>query len=245
MLKNKTIMKRLIITLHILLATIAVSFHASASEQDGNDSIYVYDTWQGITASSPSSIVINPFFRVHTCLEYSFDAESQARSILRSQALAIAIGDSTWLVNGHYLQQHYSCSSRIASNYMPLYFSAKIAFFRYAPAALSNDELLYNAVTYYAPTVDALIANADIFMFDTAPYYIIDTKAHTVNEVDWKFLSKLLERYPDLLRRYTMMKDYKKTPIVNFFFMEYVDRYNSDPATPPLTDGGNTENPEN
>lgn len=221
---------------HMLLLALTIACHTQASAQENSDTLYVYDSWQGITSTSPASLVINPFFRVHTCLEYSFDADSRARNVLRNQALAVAIGDTTWLINGSYLQRHYTCSSHIASNYMPLYFSAKIAFLRYEPAALSNDELLANAVNYYSPTVDALIANSDIFMYESAPYYLIDTKEKTVTEVNSKFLSQLLERYPDLLRRYTMMKDYKKTYMVNFFFMEYVDRYNSDPDTPALTD---------
>ena len=42
--------------------------------------------------------------------------------------------------------------------------------------------------------------------------------------------------YRDLLMRYQGMKDYKKRPVISFFFNEYLRRIGNDPEIPHLID---------
>jgi hypothetical protein len=47
-------------------------------------------------------------------------------------------------------------------------------------------------------------------------------------------MSRLLEPYMDLRRRYESMRDYKETYMINNFFLQYVDRLNDDDSVPFL-----------
>ena len=47
-------------------------------------------------------------------------------------------------------------------------------------------------------------------------------------ELNYKVLTSLLERYPDLQCRYLGMKKYKTKDVVDFFFMQYIERLKTD-----------------
>ena len=49
-------------------------------------------------------------------------------------------------------------------------------------------------------------------------------------------LSRLLEDYHDLQMRYEGMKDYKKRPVIEDFFFQFVDRATEDLMRPFILD---------
>jgi hypothetical protein len=67
-------------------------------------------------------------------------------------------------------------------------------------------------------------------------YYYIDFKYKNVKKVTHNYLSKLLEDYHDLKVRYEGMKDYKKRNIIEYFFIEYVNRATQDYMRPSITE---------
>ena len=59
---------------------------------------------------------------------------------------------------------------------------------------------------------------------------------HRGSKVTPQVLSELLEDYHDLQVRYEGMKDYKKRPVIEYFFLMFVDRASQDFMRPYILD---------
>ena len=60
-------------------------------------------------------------------------------------------------------------------------------------------------------------------------HFVIDFENKTVYLVDKNYLLRLLERYPDMKRRFEMMQGQNEFYLINEFFWDYVDRISQDP----------------
>ena len=65
-------------------------------------------------------------------------------------------------------------------------------------------------------------------------HFVIDLASKTVYLVDKNYLLFLLERYPDMKRRFEMMQGQNEYYLINEFFWDYVDRLNEDPFAPVI-----------
>ena len=223
-------MRRILFSL-LMLTSIAIG--TSAQEYHArHDSVWVYNSWEAILEQWPDTIVINPEVTVWTPYDIEFEAiDKDVTRMLKKQTVAVAIGDTTWLVNTQWLRDNkYKGDCKKMDDYAPLYFNAKVAFIECVPTHTSIGTAL----------LGALVGDSEAFTADPweeeADYFWIDFDAKRVDKIDHKKLSELLDDYPDLRRRFEQMHDYKERYMVKSFFIDYVQRVARDPSYPYIID---------
>lgn len=148
-----------------------------------------------------------------------FTSDPESQQVVDNQAIAVCVGDTLWLANTNYLNQAFNNKCEWFLNYMPLYFTEKIAFVKFWNSYPSE---------YYM----RLMPNKKLetlFTYDCqSSFYILDFIGKRLVELNYKVLTSLLERYPDLQCRYLGMKKYKTKDVVDFFFMQYIERLKTD-----------------
>lgn len=200
---------------------------ATASAQQSqyklrHDSLYVYTTWEQIWAGEPSVIVLNPDIKVYTPYQVEFDAiKKDLRQIVNDKAVTVALGDSLWYINSKWLKHNFKGDCKRMRDYVPFYFSSKVAFVQWASAGVPKFMMQFM-------DIDAMDT------IDDGEIYLLDFESMTVEKVDSDKLSELLSRYPDLRRRYEMMQDYNEPYMIADFFLQYVERIMQDPDVPYL-----------
>lgn len=197
---------------YILLIFYAVNCFAQAENEVVDsvqeiDTVYIYHDWKAVLSHSPVAAFSGPIVYQNNELETEiFTPDPEPQFIIDNQALAICVGDTLWLASANYLNTHFKQQRKWFRNYMPLYFTEKIAFVQFW-----NDD------------------PEKTFIYDFHPsFFIIDFIGKQLVELNYKVLTSLLARYPDLQCRYLGMKKFKERDVVDFFFMQYIDRLNKD-----------------
>lgn len=220
--------RRLFFTLLCLVTLVATAQEYQAR----HDSVWVYNSWESIMEQWPDTLLINPDIEVWTPYDLEFKTRSKATNrMLEEQTVALAVGDTTWLVNTKLLQdQGYNGDIKKMDDYAPLYFNAKLAFIQCVPTHTSSGMAL----------LGALLGDPELFSDDPwenpADFFWIDFENKRIDKIDHKKMSQLLSIYPDLLRRYEQMRDYKKRYIIQSFFFDFIERADRDPGYPYLLD---------
>ena len=183
----------------------------------------VYDV--GISVGSPYVITLKPFN----------GKDKKLKKILKEKTLAVSVNDSVWFVNTSYLKKHYSgVALPFMSHYAPLYFNDKIIYTQYTNDI--DNSFLYQLSEYVNTgmgTVEALkFLTSYGFNLENAYIFTISPKTKTVDVVNDACMSKLLEPYLDLRRRYESMYFYAEPFVINYYFLEYIDRIADDPSVP-------------
>lgn len=216
-----------------LLCLVASSLVATAQEYKArHDSVWVYNSWDAILEQWPDTLVVNPEISLWTPYDIEFETRSKhANEMLHHQTVAVAIGDTTWLVNTQWLKdQGYKGDVKKMEDYAPLYFNAKVAFIQCVPTRTSSGMAL----------LGALLGDPELFSDDPwenpADYYWIDFENQRVDKIDHKKLSELLSVYPDLQRRFEQMRDYKKRYVIQSYFIDFIQRAERDPSYPYIYD---------
>jgi hypothetical protein len=211
-----------------------------ANEVQLVDSIYIYESWQAMFNNAPDTMVTNVKLEPNSAYDIAFkpmdSKDTKLSNILANKTVALALGDTTWFINGNYLKRNFPSDGPQFKNYVPLFFSAKIAFIQYKSVhnGPSFGSVLLNVL------VDGIIgADSEIGMDGEednkpAPLYLLNFTDKKIELIDEKVMSRLLEPYMDLRRRYESMRDYKETYMINNFFLQYVDRLNDDDSVPFL-----------
>jgi len=223
-----------IIILHIAAI---IGFHASAA----NDYATIFKSWGAILANEPDTILT----KIHIEIESPYNINVKAldkkdkttKKILDDEALAVAINDSVWFVNTHYLNAHYSgIALPYMKHYAPLYFNDKIAYTQYSNE--TDNAFLYQLSIYVNKgigTVEALkFLTSYGFNFDNAYIFTINPKTKKVDAVNDSRMSQLLMPYLDIRKRYESMYYYTEPFVINYYFLEYVDRIANDDSVPYL-----------
>lgn len=213
------------IILHTLLIVLLLALGTAGSmaqdDSTHHDSVSVYLSWEAIFDGLPDEVIVDPSIAVLSPYEVGFATDDpELNDLLSNQVVVAAIGDTLWLVNTAWMQKNFKGDCRIMNHWVPLYFNAKAAFVQWSnrrpQKTQRHDEI--------APD------NADV----QAHLYLIDFDRRRVGCVTHKLLNELLESYPDLQWRYAGMKDYKKPDIIQYFFLEYLERLNADPNVPNI-----------
>lgn len=184
------------------------------------DTVYVYQSWESILSHQPDAAYSGPIVYENNELEQRvFLPDAKTDSVVNVNGVAICIGDSLWMLNTAYLYQNFDVKFDWFDHYIPLYFTDKIAFVKYwnqYPTDYYIRPMPYNQFER-------------VWLYDCkASFYLLDFVDRRVVQLNHKVLSSLLLRYPDLHRRYTGMKKYKDPEVVDFFFMQYIDRLKTD-----------------
>ena len=219
-------MRRIFLTLAILTLW-ATSMCAQEREYRArHDSLMVYQSWESIFNGIADTLIMNPEVLMYTPYDIEFDGiRKNINKMLKDETVAVALGDSLWFVNTNWLKKNFKGESKHMSHYVPLYFSAKVAFVQWAGSSSLGWRFL-EAMRNGEATADEYNKPGMI--------YLINFENGLVEKVDSKKLSELLSDYPDLQRRYESMRDYDKPYIINDFFLQYVQRLGQDPSVPYL-----------
>ena len=209
--------------LKYLLSMVTVALSAFCGHATGSlpeDTVYFYGSWNQMLDMQPMAILLNPYVEIYTPFELFIGSNDEQvnQTIRKNGFVAVSLGDSIWFANSDYIQHEFTGDVSSFTNFVPVFFNEKVAYLVY-PGQLSVKEIL--AGESESSSID---------------YYYIDFKYNNVKRVTHNYLSKLLEDYHDLQVRYEGMKDYKKRDIIEYFFMEYVNRASQDFMRPSITE---------
>ena len=227
-------MKRLPLIICILFASLVAT-----SEVNADDYIAVYTSWQKVFANEPDTVLTDIGIEISSPYCINIKArngkDKTAKRIINDEALAVSVNDSVWFVNTGYLKKHYSgVALPFMSHYAPLYFNDKIIYTQYTNDI--DNSFLYQLSEYVNTgmgTVEALkFLTSYGFNLENAYIFTISPKTKTVDVVNDACMSKLLEPYLDLRRRYESMYFYAEPFVINYYFLEYIDRIEDDPSVP-------------
>jgi len=214
-------MKRTFLILASILMCIACASAQSESQYKvRHDSLHVYLSWESMFDGVADTIIMNPEFDAVTPYNIEFDCiKKDLNKLVKNEAVAVAVGDTLWFVNSNWIKKNFEGPCKKMKNYVPLYFSAKVAFVQWA--GFTVPEFFVNR------------SNIEMFL-DDPHLYILDFDNATVEQVTSDKLIDLLDMYPDLKRRYQMMRDYDEEYMIDDFFLQYVERLSQDPSVPFL-----------
>ena len=202
-----------------LVALLFGSLQSMAGDQLPHDTIYYYSTWEQMYDLTPRLQIVDPYIEQVSPIELHFYVSAeQADAVSEEDNIAVSLGDSVMLINAAYLRKNFKGDANRLSGCVPVFFNDKVAYAVYT-ADPSVKEILFGSSEY-----DDLILD----------YYYIDFQNHQVKRVTSSVLSSLLEDYHDLKMRYEGMKDYKKRPIIEYFFLKYIERASQDLQRPSI-----------
>ena len=203
----------------LLLAVSAVHCYAD-DQNEPIDTAYFFNSWEQMLDFEPIAMLINPYIQAPSpFVVYMGSDDDEVNRVLSEKGfIAASIGESVWLANSDYIKQEFDGDVSSFVSFVPLFFNSKIAYITF-PVELSLKE------AFFAPEDEYAVG-----------YFYIDFKNRKVKKVTHKYLSELLEDYHDLKMRYEGMKDYKKREIIEYFFLQYVDRVTEDFMRNDITD---------
>ena len=219
----------LILTIALALGTTAA--HAQTYAPVSHDTVYVYNSWAAILDQWPDTMLIDPEIVAVTPYDIVIDTpdEKDCQRMLQRKTVAVAVGDTLWLMNGQYLQRNFKGESKHMEAFVPMYFNAKVVFVQHNRPHRNFGTTLLD-LFFETGNYDY----EEELYYTVAPLYLLDFENKRLHKVDHNVLSQLLVDYPDLQRRYEGMKDYKQTYMINTFFLDYVNRIMRDPEVPYL-----------
>ena len=216
---------RIILSHIIILLAVMCSLHCAADDTAPKDTVYFYDTWQQMLDNDPVEELINPEINCYSNYEiYVISSNERTNLRIQKQHIALSLGDSIWLINSNFINRYFHTDEDEFMGYIPVFFNEKLAYLTYH-ASMSTKDLLFGL---------SVGDNGEI-LYDV-DYFYLDFANRKVNRVTPKYLSELLEEYHDLQMRYEGMKDYKKKPIIEEFFLKYIDRATNDFLHPYIID---------
>lgn len=206
-------------------------YYTSRKHDQGTDTLMVYNSWKSVFLDGPDTVAINPNVEIYSPFQYKFKPTEKDRKplskMIDKQAVAVAIGDSVWLVNSKYLRDSLAGPyNKYFEDYLPLYFNEKIIFFQYLATEISYliaEIDNFDGLEYYVGVGRSSVLDFGAGVADVV-HFVIDIDSKTVYLVDRDYLLFLLERYPDMKRRFEMMQGQNEFYLINQFFWDYVDR---------------------
>ncbi|MGN0213584.1 MAG: DUF6563 family protein [Muribaculaceae bacterium] len=231
-------MKRILQIIYILITALSTT-----TTIDAADYVTIYSSWDKILYDEPDTVLTQIGIEISS--PYCINIKPQngkdkvAKDILKNQALAVAVNDSVWFVNTNFLKKNYTgFALPYMSNYAPLYFNDKIAYTQYTND-IDNSFLyeLSNNVVQGMSTTEALkFLTSYGFNFENAYIFLIDPHTKRVDALNDAKMSQLLQPYLDLRKRYESMYFYNEPFVINYFFLEYIDRIDQDPFMKSLVE---------
>ena len=218
-------------------------YYSDRKHDEGNDTLMVYNSWHSVFYNGHDTVAINPNVEIYSPFQYKFKPTEKDRKslskMIEKQSVAVAIGDSVWLVNSKYLKDSLQGGyNKFFHDYLPLYFCEKIAFFQYVPTEIDYLDVEidnFQNLEYYVGVGRSSVLEYPTGVADVA-HFVIDLANKTVYLVDKNYLLFLLQRYPDMKRRFEMMQGQNEYYLINEFFWDYVDRISHDPMAPDIVE---------
>ncbi len=194
-----------------------------------HDTVYFYNTWEQLLNLEPVSMLQDPYVDAQSPYQLFFEIEDEKwNDVIEHDFMAASMGDSIWLVNSNYLKLCFEGDTQSLVGYVPLFFNEKVAYICYGGYPYRNPYWEHGYYNGY---------NRNRMHHDIVwHYYYIDFQRRLLLKVDYSTLRSLLADYHDLQMRYEGMKDYKKSEIIDYFFMKYIERVTADDMRPNITD---------
>ena len=215
-------MRRYFSRIIALTALLTVSLQLCA-QNESSDSVYLYKTWTQMFDLTPEAVVIEPLVQVNNPYEVEIlTMDPEVNEAIINNFVAATLSDSIWLVSSQYLKRNFKGDAKNLYGFVPLVYNEKVAF----------------AVYGHMSVVDFLFGESESSGASDGKkdYYYIDFLNRKVLRVTPKVLSGLLEDYHDLQMRYEGMKDYKKSEIIEDYFLKFIERASNDIMRPNILD---------
>lgn len=219
-------MKRTFLLLMSILVWTAIVSAQNQEYRLRHDSLYVYTSWEQMFDNDPYMLVVNPEITANTEFNVEFDGiKKDLRKTINDESVAVALGDTVWYINTKWLKNNFKGECKQMKNFVPLYFSAKIAFMQWGKPLNFGQQFLQSLIEE-GYEYNEVVTRADL--------YLINFENNMVEKINSDKLSDMLSIYRDLQRRYDSMGDYKESYMIANFFLQYVQRINEDPNIPYL-----------
>lgn len=240
----KKITKILLATLFLALcgSSADAQFFTSRKHDKGTDTLYVYNSWRAVFFDGPDTMAINPNIEIFSPFNMKFKPTEKdskpLRKMIEKESVVVSIGDSVWMINSRFLKDSLRGEyNEIFENYVPLFFNERMAFVQFLPTEISYLPFeIKNFEGVQAGVGRDGLYNAGDYGIVAIPHFMIDLANRTITLVDRNYLLFLLERYPDLKRRFEMMQDQHEFYMINQFFWDYVDRLDREAQMPAYND---------
>lgn len=216
------------LTIPLLVALAALlPFHATAQDEI-QDTVYFYTSWEHMLELTPEAVVVNPMIDPITPFEVYIETEDDRYNTRISEDfIAATLGDSIWLINSDCLKRQFKGDAKKLNGFIPVFFNEKVAYLVYA--GMGNRKVSLLDVLFGVDEYDTTMEfNVD--------YYYIDFLNRKVIKITPSTLSELLAEYHDLQMRYEGMKNYKDSEIIEDYFFKYIDRASQDFMRPYIVD---------
>ena len=212
----------------IALATLLTVSLQLCAQNESSDSIFLYKTWTQMFDLTPEAVVIEPLVQVNNPYEVEIlTMDPEVNEAIINNFVAATLSDSIWLVSSQYLKRNFKGDAKNLYGFVPLVYNEKVAFAVYGLTSLWDMSV-----------VDFLFGESESSGASDGKkdYYYIDFLNRKVLRVTPKVLSGLLEDYHDLQMRYEGMKDYKKSEIIEEYFLKFIERASNDIMRPYILD---------
>ncbi len=187
---------------------------AMAVSAEPTDTLMVYKSWQAVADGRCDIRLVDPYIYVESPWEVYFDGDrDDVNRALYNDAVAVALGDSIWMINTERLKHHFDGNLSELAGYAPMLFNDKAVMIEHARPTAS----FWNDDTFTEPEL-----------------YWVDFELGHVFKLNDKTMSSLLAPYHNLQMRYDGMKDRKKQDVIRYFLELYLRRIALDPEVPYL-----------
>ena len=210
----------------LMIVAMAAGSMCCDAEEQLQDTVYFYETWEQVYNDSPV-FGVTPWIFMETPYELYFETGNERfDDSIEETFIAATLGDSIWLINSNYVKQNFKGDAKKLNGYVPFFFDDRVAYVVYAGIRdnLSLKNILFGDT------------EGEIDYSEAVSYYYFDFPNRKVLKVTTTVLSDLLEDYHDLQMRYEGMKDYKKKHIIEDYFFKYIDRASQDFMRPNILD---------
>ena len=185
-----------------------------AVSAEPTDTLMVYNSWSAVAQGRCDVRLVDPYIYVETPWEVYFDGDrDDVNSMLYSDAVAVALGDSIWMINTERIKRHFDGNVSELAGYAPMLFNDKAVMIEHARPTAS----FWNDDTFNEPEL-----------------YWVDFEQGQVFKLNDKTMSELLAPYHNLQMRYDGMKNRKKQDVIRYFLELYLRRIDMDPEVPYL-----------
>ncbi len=228
-------MKRIFLSIYILITAFICC--------NAQENISIFTNWESIIYNQPDTVVQDVHLQVHSPFAVSITPHNSKdkafNKLLKDQAVAIGVNDSVWFVNTRYLKKNFNGDDiKYLSDYTPLYFNDKIIYTQYSHE--NDSEFLHEMSDFLSNGMSVAqvlkLMTSYGFNFQNAFIFLINPKEKEVETLTSDKMTELLTPYLDIRRRYEAMYFYQEPFVINFYFMEYIDRISSDPSMEFLFD---------
>ncbi|MCF0204860.1 MAG: hypothetical protein HUK12_06155 [Muribaculaceae bacterium] len=199
----------------------------------------IYCSWQAVMENLPDTVLDLKVKQKDYCdFEFKSNDKKVSKRVkqLLKDVMIVELDTAQFFMSGKYLKNQKFDGEWMVKNFAPVYFNDKLAVLQIMrpdrdPAnwswAFLDDNIFVQLLDsgYDVASIVEMAATG----VDDAYFYLINYQYKQLQRIDYEVMIYLLNRYPDLLRRYDMMIDNEYPYMIRSYFTDFLTRVQHDP----------------